>query len=543
MGGVVTITVISEGKTVNPAYPLLSFELKQQVNKIASAQLIYLDEDGYLGKFKISEDEIFKPGKNIKIQVRYEMTESSDYTVFEGVIIQHKIKLDKQASLLILELRHSAIKLTSSRKSMIYLDSTDREIFTQIGKNYSGIIFNAKTQDGIRHQQMVQLCCSDWDFILSRAEANGWWLLASGNTLLLIDPSQLDNPEYIFDLAAGSMIYALEMGIDIMHQRDKIQVSSWDIDEQATLTETVTAKRSGNFCPLVEGDYYQLSHPGNLGKEELRSWAQARLSKNDSSLIRGRIKIEGLPKVTPGMVIETKNLTKYFNGKHVIYSVRHTLNLEGFQTELGIGAFADNLISIHDVKAPSAGGLLPAVSGLHIGVVEDYEENKQECQLLVKVRMPLFEDKSKAIWARLASIYAGSDRGVVFRPEVGDEVVLGFFNDDPRYPVILGSMYSAKNQPPITFNKENTSKVIVTREKMQILFDEQTKGITIQTTKDNVVNLTSEGVEAEIGITIADKNNNKINLNNNGINCSSGKDIVVKAKQSIDIEGNKVEVK
>ena len=83
MEGVATVTVISEGKTVNPAYPLFSLEVNQQVNKIASAQLVYLDAEGYIGKFKISEDENFKPGKAVKIQVRYEGSNSSDHTIFE----------------------------------------------------------------------------------------------------------------------------------------------------------------------------------------------------------------------------------------------------------------------------------------------------------------------------------------------------------------------------------------------------------------------------------------------------------------------------
>ena len=37
----------------------------------------------------------------------------------------------------------------------------------------------------------------------------------------------------------------------------------------------------------------------------------------------------------------------------------------------------------------------------------------------------------QGVWARVATLDAGNDRGTFFRPEVDDEVVLGFFHDDP----------------------------------------------------------------------------------------------------------------
>jgi uncharacterized protein involved in type VI secretion and phage assembly len=42
---------------------------------------------------------------------------------------------------------------------------------------------------------------------------------------------------------------------------------------------------------------------------------------------------------------------------------------------------------------------------------------------------------------------AGKERGLFLRPEVGDEVLVGFELGDPRRPYILGSLWSS-NQPP-----------------------------------------------------------------------------------------------
>ena len=48
----------------------------------------------------------------------------------------------------------------------------------------------------------------------------------------------------------------------------------------------------------------------------------------------------------------------------------------------------------------------------------------------------------------LATLDAGKERGTFFRPEIGDEVVVGFLNDDPRHPVILGMCHSSAKPAP-----------------------------------------------------------------------------------------------
>ena len=47
--------------------------------------------------------------------------------------------------------------------------------------------------------------------------------------------------------------------------------------------------------------------------------------------------------------------------------------------------------------------------------------------------------------------------------------LLGFFNNDPTHPVILGSLYSSKRAPPYALEAENNTKAIVTRAKSSSL--------------------------------------------------------------------------
>ena len=52
-------------------------------------------------------------------------------------------------------------------------------------------------------------------------------------------------------------------------------------------------------------------------------------------------------------------------------------------------------------------------------------------------------------WVRVAQVWAGNRWGAFFWPRVGHEVVVSFENGDPDLPLIVGSVYNAKNMPPM----------------------------------------------------------------------------------------------
>jgi uncharacterized protein involved in type VI secretion and phage assembly len=65
----------------------------------------------------------------------------------------------------------------------------------------------------------------------------------------------------------------------------------------------------------------------------------------------------------------------------------------------------------------------------------------------VKVQYPHLEGQPSD-WARLVTLMAGPDRGVFFRPEIGDEVLVALEHGDIRRPYILGSVWSKVDKPP-----------------------------------------------------------------------------------------------
>ena len=124
----------------------------------------------------------------------------------------------------------------------------------------------------------------------------------------------------------------------------------------------------------------------------------------------------------------------------------------------------------------------------------------------------------------MSSLDAGKDRGAFFRPEVNDEVVVGFLDDDPRYPIILGTLHSGAKPAPFKATDSNHEKGFVTRSKLQFIFNDEKKSIVLQTPKGKKLVIDDDGDE----ISLTDQHGNKIKMNASGIVLESVKDISFK---------------
>jgi uncharacterized protein involved in type VI secretion and phage assembly len=106
-----------------------------------------------------------------------------------------------------------------------------------------------------------------------------------------------------------------------------------------------------------------------------------------------------------------------------------------------------------------------------IGVVNSLED--EEGLGRVQVVYPNLKDQ-ESDWARLVSPMAGSERGIFFRPEVHDEVLIAFEQGDPRRPYVLGALWSSVDLPPPTEGSaaDNNQRVIHSRSGHRILLDD-----------------------------------------------------------------------
>jgi Rhs element Vgr protein len=286
---------------------------------------------------------------------------------------------------------------------------------------------------------------------------------------------------------------------------------------------------------------HQLSHPATLAPEELQGWADGQLMRSRLSMIRGRIEVKGFADIKLLDTIKIAGIGKRFNGITIVTGLCHRVDLSGWRTDIQFGLSARSFAQTEDIQDPPAAGLLPGISGLHIAIVDSFEKDPDK-QFRVKVIVPGVDEKTGSLWARLATPDAGKNRGWFFRPETGDEVVVGFFNGDPRQPVILGSLFGPKNTPPKNaseISEKNTTKALVSKTGSMIGFIDDKKGsIFIETAAGARILLDDTAKTLEF----IDQNGNELKMNDSGISLKTAKDLKLEATGNVEITGAKVDM-
>jgi uncharacterized protein involved in type VI secretion and phage assembly len=110
-------------------------------------------------------------------------------------------------------------------------------------------------------------------------------------------------------------------------------------------------------------------------------------------------------------------------------------------------------------------------NGIVIGTVVDLDDPERLGR--VKLKLAQYNDQ-QSYWARIVSPMAGKARGFFFRPEVDDEVLVGFENGEPRRPYVLGALWSKVDAPPARDGNEtkNNWRFIVSRSGHMLKFDD-----------------------------------------------------------------------
>jgi Rhs element Vgr protein len=530
----VRIIIYSNGKQIDESYRTVSVTVRKKINTIPYAKLVLLDGDMASGDFPISDKDDFKPGREIKIDAGYA---NESQTVFEGIIIKHGIKITgDNYSRLVVEARDKAVKMTIGRKNANYTDSKDSDVIKKLIGNYSGLKADVAATD-TQYDELVQYYCSDWDYMLARAETNGLWVIVDDAKVSVQSPQKKSRPE--LQVSYGDDLIEFQAEMDARTQLTAVTGTTWNLKNQEIVQEKGTEpslNKQGNIttrelAKVIDLESYNIQTAAPIVKESMQSWTNAQLLKSGLARIRGRMKFQGNAKAGPGKWIELKRVGKRFNGEVIATSVLHDISDGNWISEVEFGFAPDWFIEKTDIVAPPAAGFLPGVEGLQIGVVKKLDEDP-EGEYKIQVSVPVLHAEKEGVWARLASFYGSNSIGAFFVPEIGDEVVLGYFNNDPCHPVILGSLYSSKRKAPYELTKENNTKAIVTRSKLKLEFEEDKKIITVETPGGNTIVISDD----DKSIILQDQNNNKVKLGTDGISLDSPKDITINAKGKITID-------
>lgn len=532
--GALRVSIYSEGELIKPTlFGLVSLYIFKGVNRIGKSVLCFEAGSMSEGEIPESDSDSFAPGKAIRIEAGYGSDESS---LFEGMVVNHSFVVEQNNhAQLRVECCDYAYPATQARKNAVYEKKKDSDVIDEIFKKYAPLSSSVDSTN-TKYNELVQYYCTDWDFALSRADANGLVIVTEGKNISVKKPDVSASPK--LKISYGTDLIEFNGQLSASDSQASIDAFAWNPAEQAMTKasgKTPTLNEQGNTSPkklsdAIGVDKYILQ-TGFAEEAVLQDWADSQLLKAGLSRIQGFCKFIGSAKALPGETLELDRLGERFNGTAYIGYVEHEIRNGEWTTTAGLGLAFENITDKPSVVSPPASGLLPGIEGLHIGKVTKISDDPSS-ENKIQVSVPLLGDEANLLWARQANFWASNGYGSFFIPDVDDEVVVGFFNNDPCYPVILGSLYSSKQQPPYSLTKENQIRAMLTKEKIKVEVNDKDKSITLETPGKNIVTISDK----EKGIVLKDQHGNKIVTEAGGITIESAKDLTLKAKMNVVIE-------
>jgi uncharacterized protein involved in type VI secretion and phage assembly len=160
----------------------------------------------------------------------------------------------------------------------------------------------------------------------------------------------------------------------------------------------------------------------------------------------------------------------------------------------------------------------------------------------VQVRVPSIP--SFEPWARVASVGAGSSRGLCWIPQIDDEVLVAFAQNDLNSAFVLGGLWSTRDRPPLTLPTDFLIKRVIKTGLAgglghEIEFDDALQSIKITSSTQQTISI--DPVEIKIATT-GGATSISLNTVTQTISIQAPLKIELKAAQ-ISMEAAKIELK
>lgn len=529
--GPVTIEIRSNGARIPDSAEILSVATRAEMLRIPEAVIVLADGDPATTEFPLADGGLFVPGAAIEIAAGY----GSDAlaTIFEGVVVALRLKIDGRAPRLIVTCRDKAVKLTLGARNRISATVKDSAAIAAI-LSEAGLAADVAATTA-EHPELVQYRATDWDFVVARAEVNGMLAWAEAGKVTVKAPDY--SPEPALAVTYGIDLLRFDAEVDARSQLQAVEALGWSSSEQAAVKGTASTESGGQWGNLTGATLAAVAAPATWGVEsavamtsaDLQGAAKALQARAALARLRGQVRFQGSGAAKLGAMLELKGVGARFNGKGLVCSVVHRIEDGDWTTEAGLGLDPEWLTARRGGDVGAAGLTLPA-RGLQIGKVAKLTEDPAG-ENRVQVKLPLL-GADATVWARLGGPYCTNGAGVMFLPEIDDEVVVGFFNDDPSHAVVLGSLHSSASPLPVAADAKNPIKTILTPQKLKLEFDDGKKKVTVATPGGNSVLLDDEGKT----VALEDQNGNKVTLAAAGITLDSAGDVTIKAAKGVTIQ-------
>lgn len=300
-----------------------------------------------------------------------------------------------------------------------------------------------------------------------------------------------------------------------------VTVRGWNPEQQTAIVAAAKSPpaRAGQQPAAASTNFaYTGARVSPSSAQEARLLAAGIAARTGRMVARGRALFT--PTLRPGGLL-TVDGAGPGNGIYYVREVTHVVDRSGARTQFVAGDRDPVTLADPWDQGPASSSFRH--SGLVVGVVDGLKDPAALGR--VSVSLPTAADQAKSAWARVVHIGAGAKRGQVFMPSVGDEVLVGFENDDVTRPVVLGGLHSARSTAPDQL----------------LIKDGKVVGHVIRTSTGHTVHLSEGSTDAESFIELlAAGSKQKIRLGKKGIDIVADGDVpltITVGRSSLTFDG------
>lgn len=357
-------------------------------------------------------------------------------------------------------------RLAAGRKTATFLNVKYSDIVTTIAGDY-GLTPDVDDSGGtVDH--VLQANQSDLEFIYGLARKIGFDFRVDDETLLFKEPAEsADAPgagDYLSDddphkLVWNRNLLEFRARMTAVAQVAEVQVRGWDIKEKEAVigqadveaTNAEISMSASDLAAKFDGKTMTVvDHPAG-DQETADETATARSQQVGSAAFEATAVAIGHPALKAGEAVSIAGVDPALEGKWVITGSRHEFGNGPYRTALEFTGRQDR--SIHGLVSQGSaggGGGMQRYYGVAVAIVTD---NKDPDTLgRVKLSYPWLSDDAESSWARLVAPGAGLEYGVIFVPQVGDEVLVAFDHGDINFPIVLGGLWNGKDTIPFDYD-------------------------------------------------------------------------------------------
>ena len=340
---------------------------------------------------------------------------------------------------------------------------TEAQIVADIAKG-AGLIpkIDMSGLTNARYHYVMQYNQNDWDFLWARAQLLGYQVYVDDRVLNFVKAGAERHLLGPSTLTWGENLSNFSPRLVSTGQVTEVTTTGWDPDTKKAVSSKISSHSSNTVAktvdPIKGSKAIKLAFMSSAADEVIetgartsglaKQMAEARFAEHESEYIRASGEVpNGDPRLLAGTVVTVANVGIRFSGKYYVTEAKHIYRNGGYKVQFQISGrnpytFRHLLLgNQHKINK---------VDGVVVGVITNINDPQKLGRVQVKYPwMPKYNGAELGSnWARVVSMAAGKNCGILFMPEVDDEVLVAFENGDVNYPYVVGVLWNKKDKPP-----------------------------------------------------------------------------------------------